>query len=197
MVDAQYEMMCPAIAPIFGYFGVIFATVLSNMGAAYGTAKAGVGIMKAGVLCPELIWKNLIPIIMAGVNGIYGLITAIIILNNIASPNVDGFRVYSLYTGFGHLAAGLSCGLCGLASGMCIGISGDSGIRAFTQVDYMSKNAPRKGLRGQMASKKKGGGAESVFVGSVLIQVFGGNLALYGMITAIILTQTYYQCEDN
>jgi V-type H+-transporting ATPase 16kDa proteolipid subunit len=64
------------------------------MGAAYGTAKAGVGIMKSGVIVPELIWKNLIPIIMAGVNGIYGLITAIIILNNIIQPNGDGFRVY-------------------------------------------------------------------------------------------------------
>ena len=38
--------------------------ITADMGAAYGTAKAGVGIMKAGVLCPELIWKNLIPIIM-------------------------------------------------------------------------------------------------------------------------------------
>ncbi|GMH54269.1 hypothetical protein TL16_g01638, partial [Triparma laevis f. inornata] len=169
------------------------------MGAAYGTAKAGVGIMKSGVLCPELIWKNLIPIIMAGVNGIYGLITAIIILNNITQPNVDGFRVYSLYTGFGHMAAGLCCGLCGMASGMCIGVSGDAGIRAFTQVDWQSKNAPRKvrGMVGGAGGKKKGGSAESVFVGSVLIQVFGGNLALYGMITAIILTQTYYQCVDG
>ena len=37
---------------------------LADMGAAYGTAKSGVGIMKAGVQGPELIWKNLIPIIM-------------------------------------------------------------------------------------------------------------------------------------
>ncbi|GMI34249.1 hypothetical protein TrCOL_g3074 [Triparma columacea] len=190
----EYEQICPAIAPVFGYFGVMAATVLSNMGAAYGTAKAGVGIMKSGVIVPELIWKNLIPIIMAGVNGIYGLITAIIILNNIIQPNGDGFRVYSLYTSFGHMSAGLSCGLCGLASGMCIGVSGDAGIRAFTQCDYMAKT--ESGGKG-FGRKKKKAGAENVFVGSVLIQVFGGNLALYGMITAIILTQTSYNCEDN
>ena len=34
------------------------------MGASYGTAKSGIGIMSAGVQGPELIWKNLIPVIM-------------------------------------------------------------------------------------------------------------------------------------
>ena len=100
----------------------------------------------------------------------------------------------SLYTSFGHMSAGLSCGLCGLASGMCIGVSGDAGIRAFTQCDYMAKT--ESGGKG-FGRRKKKAGAENVFVGSVLIQVFGGNLALYGMITAIILTQTSYNCEDN
>ena len=73
-----------------------------------------------------------------------------------------------------------------------------------------------------LKKKIKKGGADQIFVGSVLIQVgfnnkrppthtrtplysptlapapsqvFAGNLALYGMITAIILTQTYYNCE--
>ena len=82
----------------------------------------------------------------AGVNGIYGLITAIIILNNILPPAQDGTRVYSLYTAFSHMAAGLCCGLCGLASGMCIGVAGDAGVRAFTQVDYMSKQVSKSKL---------------------------------------------------
>ena len=56
----------------------------------------------------------------------------------------------------------------------------------------MSKNMGKSKKKGRGGGPKKGG-AENVFVGSVLIQVFGGNLALYGMITAIILTQTYYQ----
>lgn len=41
------------------------------MGAAYGTSKAGVGIMISGISSPDLVYKNLIPIIMAGVNGMY------------------------------------------------------------------------------------------------------------------------------
>lgn len=43
----------------------------SDMGAAYGTTKAGCGIMISGISSPDLVYKNLIPIIMAGVNGMY------------------------------------------------------------------------------------------------------------------------------
>jgi ATP synthase proteolipid subunit len=90
----------------------------------------------------------------AGVNGIYGLITAIIILNNILPPNLDGNTPlsYSLYTGYAHLAGGLCCGLCGLASGVCIGIAGESGVRAFTQLDWMTK---------QVRAREFGGGGEN------------------------------------
>ena len=46
----------------------------AGFGAAYGTAKAGVGIASMGVLRPELVMKSIVPIVMAGVLGIYGLI---------------------------------------------------------------------------------------------------------------------------
>ncbi|GMI51465.1 hypothetical protein ScalyP_jg6789 [Parmales sp. scaly parma] len=196
MVD--YTDQCPAVAPLWGYLGVLFATVLSNMGAAYGTGKAGVGILRSGVILPELVWKNLIPIIMAGVNGIYGLICAIIILNKITKPDADGFQVYSLYTGFSHLAAGLCCGLASLASGMAIGVSGDAGVRAFTQIDY-EQRFPSKTSKFDLAEpKKKGqkGGSDQIYVSMVLIQVFAGNLGLYGLITSLILTQSFYDCVN-
>lgn len=51
-----------------------------DLGAAYGTAKSGVGISSMGVLKPELIFKSIVPIIMAGILGIYGLIVAVILL---------------------------------------------------------------------------------------------------------------------
>ena len=50
-----------------------------DLGAAYGTAKSGVGIASMGVLKPELIFKSIVPIIMAGILGIYGLIVAVIL----------------------------------------------------------------------------------------------------------------------
>lgn len=44
-----------------------------DLGGAYGTAMAGKGIMAMGVRSPELLMKNIIPVVMAGVLGIYGL----------------------------------------------------------------------------------------------------------------------------
>ena len=54
----------------FGYMGVASALVLANIGAAYGTAKSGVGICAMGVLKPDAIVKSVIPVIMAGILGI-------------------------------------------------------------------------------------------------------------------------------
>lgn len=52
---------------------------LTDIGAAYGTAKSGVGIASMGVMNPGLVMRNIIPVVMAGVLGIYGLIVAVII----------------------------------------------------------------------------------------------------------------------
>ena len=63
------------------------------------------------VLKPELIFKSIVPIIMAGILGIYGLIVCIIIfqsLNDIAN--------YTEAKGYRHLAAGLCCGFSSLVS---------------------------------------------------------------------------------
>ena len=51
----------------------------ADLGAAYGTAKSGVGIAAAGVMKPDAIMKSIIPVVMAGILGIYGLIIAVII----------------------------------------------------------------------------------------------------------------------
>eukprot|EP00761_Pharyngomonas_kirbyi_P011233 gb/GECH01011258.1/.p1 GENE.gb/GECH01011258.1/~~gb/GECH01011258.1/.p1 ORF type:complete len:168 (+),score=24.45 gb/GECH01011258.1/:1-504(+) len=116
---------CPPSAPFFGFMGSAAALVFANLGAAYGTAKSGVGIAHLGVMNHNLVLKGIVPVIMAGVLGIYGLIVAVII-----ATSIDG-SAYSSYKGFAHLAAGLAVGLSGLASGMAIGIVGDSGVRAY------------------------------------------------------------------
>jgi len=63
----------------FAYMGVAAALVFANLGASYGTAKAGVGIASLGVIDSSKITKSLIPIIMAGILGIYGVIVAVLI----------------------------------------------------------------------------------------------------------------------
>ena len=69
---------CPQY--FFGYIGVASALIFANLGAAYGSAKAGVGICSMGVLKPELIMKSVVPVVMAGILGIYGMIVAVIIV---------------------------------------------------------------------------------------------------------------------
>lgn len=51
----------------------------AGFGSAYGTAKSGVGIAAMGVMRPELVIKSVVPVVMAGILGIYGLIIAVII----------------------------------------------------------------------------------------------------------------------
>ena len=53
-----------------------------DLGGAYGTAKAGLGICSISVLRPDLIIKSVIPVVLAGILGLYGLIVSVIILGN-------------------------------------------------------------------------------------------------------------------
>ena len=66
---------------IIMYF--IWTFSLSALGAAYGTAKSGTGIAAMSVMRPELIMKSIIPVIMAGIIAIYGLVVAALIANSI------------------------------------------------------------------------------------------------------------------
>jgi len=95
-----------------------------------GTWKSGVSIVHTGIRHPSSVMKNVIPIVMAGVIGIYGLIVGVILGQSILKPSSERNNAYSTYTGMAHLCAGLCCGISGLAAGLCIGIVGDYGIRA-------------------------------------------------------------------
>jgi hypothetical protein len=48
--------------------------------------RAGVGIASMGVMRPELVMKSIVPVVMAGVLGIYGLIIAVIISTGVIAP---------------------------------------------------------------------------------------------------------------
>ena len=105
-------MTTPTIVPVdpnhytfFGYMGITCALVLGNFGAAYGTAKSGVGVCSAVTVKPEILFKSIIPIVMAGILGIYGLIVAVLFNGEIKKTEVaalvDGSTPnYSAYKGF-------------------------------------------------------------------------------------------------
>ena len=176
------------------YLSPILLASSKDLGGAYGTAKAGQGLMAMGVRSPELLMKNIIPIVMAGVLGIYGLIVAVILNGKFTMPAADGFATYSQYNGFAHLAAGLCCGLCSLASGLAIGIAADAGTRAVGAQSHMAASWKKMGFTGDSGGQVSSSG-DALFVGTVLIQVFASNLGLYGLIAALILSQSEYQCE--
>lgn len=65
--------------------------------------------------------------------------------------------------GYKLFAAGLCCGLAALGSGFAIGITADAGVRAVGQQGLM-------------------------YVGVILILIFGEALGLYGLIVALVLS---------
>merc|ERR1719331_1947701 len=117
-------IVCSPNAYLMASLGVTSAIVFANVGAAYGTAKAGVGISCIGVMRGDLVMRSLIPVVMAGVLGIYGLITSVIINGKLDKPSE-----LSPYTGYALLAAGLTVGMSAWAAGYAIGVVGDIGVR--------------------------------------------------------------------
>ena len=108
--------------------------------------------------------KSLIPVVMAGIIGVYGLVVAVLIAND-----MDPTKPYSLFSGCLHLASGLSTGFCGIAAGygilfpmLAVGYVGDAGVRSYLYQPRM-------------------------FVGMVLILIFAEVLGLYGLIVSLIL----------
>ncbi|KAL2149821.1 hypothetical protein VTH82DRAFT_7497 [Thermothelomyces myriococcoides] len=158
MADSVYS---PKFAPFIGMSGIAAAMIFGCAGAAYGTAKSGIGIAGVGTFRPDLIMKCLIPVVMSGIIAVYSLVISVLIAQDL-NPPAHGGSNYSLFNGFMHLACGLSVGLTGLAAGYCIGIVGDKGVRSYMQ-------------------------QSRVFVGMVLILIFGEVLGLYGLIVALIL----------
>lgn len=110
-----------------------------------------------GVMRPDMVMRSIIPVVMAGVLGIYGLITSVIINGKIDNP-----PSYPQFLGYAHLAAGLTVGLSSLAAGLAIGVVGDAGVRANAQ-------------------------QPKLFVGMILILIFAEALGLYGLIVGLVV----------
>jgi V-type H+-transporting ATPase proteolipid subunit len=163
----------------------------------WGTWKCGLGLCQMGVKHPGGIIKNLVGIIMAGVLGIYGLIVAIVISGGVGSPNKDTVHnMYSQYTGWAHLAAGLCCGLCNLAAGGATGIAGEVGILATglrAELNHAKANKMSGMNGGDIVDE---GDAGKLYIGSVTILSFSGAIGLYGFILALIITSSNdYPCD--
>jgi len=158
---AQFLEVCSPSNYFLASLGVTASIVFANLGAAYGTAKAGVGISCMGVTRGDLVMRSLIPVVMAGVLGIYGLITSVIINGKLENP--ETLSPYAAYALFG---AGLTVGLSSWAAGYAIGIVGEVGVRC---------NAQANGR---------------LYVGLILILIFAEALGLYGLIVGLVVASS-------
>uniref|UniRef100_A0A6U4RDC7 V-type proton ATPase proteolipid subunit n=1 Tax=Neobodo designis TaxID=312471 RepID=A0A6U4RDC7_NEODS len=159
--EACKQRNYPASAGFFGGLGATVSLVFANLGSAYGTAKAGCGVAHLGMIAPDRIMRGIVPVVMAGILGIYGLIVAVIINNNIKTEN----NAYASFAGYMHFGAGLAAGLSSLAAGLAIGIVGDTSVRAY-------------------------GKQEKIFVAMILMLIFAEALGLYGLIIALLMNNT-------
>mmetsp|Transcript_31593 Transcript_31593/g.94524 ORF Transcript_31593/g.94524 Transcript_31593/m.94524 type:complete len:221 (-) Transcript_31593:166-828(-) len=202
--------LCPSWAVSIGYLGVVSAACLSNWGSAWGTWKSGTSLVHTGIRHPGSVMKNVIPVVMAGVIGIYGLIVAVILAESIPTPGKGRNNEYSIYTAMAHLAAGLCCGISGLAAGGCIGIVGDAGVRAVgyraSSISLFPSNASSGGYSSIPDSDTGGDAVDDVsgsddqnklFVGMLIMLIFSEALALYGLIVALIVSQHSYSCGES
>eukprot|EP01061_Rhynchopus_euleeides_P042807 TRINITY_DN7467_c0_g1_i1.p2 TRINITY_DN7467_c0_g1~~TRINITY_DN7467_c0_g1_i1.p2 ORF type:complete len:210 (+),score=52.26 TRINITY_DN7467_c0_g1_i1:90-632(+) len=157
-------MVAPECTPLAGFFGMMGASLalgFANLGAAYGTVKSGVAVAHLGIVSKGRAMRGMVPVVMAGILGIYGLIIAVIVSSNVKTSGTD----YPLSKGLVHLGAGLAGGMASLAAGFAIGVVGDSCATAYQRTD-------------------------KIFVAMILMLIFAEALGLYGMIIALLMNST-------
>jgi V-type H+-transporting ATPase proteolipid subunit len=120
---------CEPQGVLFGMLGAAASLALSNVGAAYGTAKSGVAVAHLGIAQPARVMRGIVPVVMAGILGIYGLIVSVIISNGIKAEG------YSTFTGYLHLGAGVAAGMASMAAGYAIGVVGDICCYAYIKTE--------------------------------------------------------------
>jgi V-type H+-transporting ATPase proteolipid subunit len=85
-------------ASIFNYETLFKINI--DIGSAYGTMKSSVGICSIGVNKPDKILTSIVPVIMAGILGVYGLIVGVILLTK-------GFSISSFFHYFNSWYKGI------------------------------------------------------------------------------------------
>ena len=147
----------PPVAIFLGQLGITAAMVFSTFGAAYGTAKTGLGVARLGMKKKESHVKGFVPVVMAGILSIYGLIASVMIQNHITAVGR-----YSLLKGWLHLGAGLAVGLSSLASGLAIGKVGQSCTQALIS-------------------------EEKLFAPMFIMLILAESLGVYGLIIGLLM----------
>lgn len=157
--------------------GAAIAIFLSSAGASLGSIPAGVFALRANRTWG---WKSFIPIVIAGVLAIYGLIIAVILCGNVDQTQ-----------GYKHLCAGLAVGSACLASGLGMGkfihIQTPDAPKVRVDLEDCTATTATEPLLGHGNESTMVSGAE--VLRTVCVLAFIEAIALYGLIVALILVQ--------
>ena len=151
---------------------------LSNAGAVYGSVKC----LQSGSV------HRVTGMVLCGLLGVMGMIMGIILAGNIRLPEA-GHNVYSLYSGFSCLAAGLCCGLTNLSASVGIGhiLCAKKNGRDWSLLADTENADDPEGIRGYRdGHHKEPSGCFAIGV----VFTFG----IIGYIMAYILFQNEYVC---
>lgn len=114
--------------PLLAYAGIAMAVALPQIGAACGTATSAAALANLANDSDKVL-KGMVPIVMSGVIGLYGLIGGLVFHGKAKHDNNVAAN------GAKYLAAGLTLGLSCAASGCAIGQAAHAGIPAYAADD--------------------------------------------------------------